>query len=104
MRQDMTLCGNKLRNTTLNNKSYFSKKLPPLQKVKKISKCPLCQNFVTHSIHPDLNSPFKARPGIFESIENTVEKKRRNCWLQAFSPFPTMFSRRFPLRDNVERG
>ena len=29
-------------------------------------------------------------------VENTVEKEK--CWLPAFSPFPTMFSKSFFLR------
>ena len=32
-----------------------------------------------------------------DRVENTVEKKRK-CWLQAFSPFLTMFSKGFFLR------
>ena len=33
----------------------------------------------------------------YEGIENTVGKKRK-CWLPAFSPFPTMFSKGLFLR------
>ena len=31
---------------------------------------------------------------VFERVENIVGK-RRKCWLPAFSPFPTMFSKGF---------
>ena len=38
----------------------------------------------------------------FNRVENFV-RKRRNCWLPAFSPFPTMFSRGVFLRGVISR-
>ena len=35
---------------------------------------------------------------VFDWAENIVGKAGRKCWLSAFSPFPTMFSKRRFLR------
>ena len=34
---------------------------------------------------------------VFDRVENIVEKTRK-CWIPAFSPFPTMFSKGFLYR------
>ena len=45
----------------------------------------------------DILKIIKTMISFFDRVENNVGK-RRKCWLPAFSPFPTVFSKAFPLR------